>query len=148
MGFGRLRLTTQLTVLVIVSTLIAMTLVVLILLAQAQTIVEDAIVARNTQLLETTARQLVRPTHESDILAAREVMAPIPHPGSIRRIALYSVTGLFLDQQSSADLPPELKGGDEELARQAIASGAIIQQRAPGLVTLVAPVLDEERGER
>src|SRR5262245_23040899 len=105
MSFGRLRLTTQLTVLVIATTLITLSVVVLILLSRAQTIVEDAIVARNVQLLETTARQLTGAARHSDIIAAREVMAPIPQAGSIRRIALYSMIGLFLNQEIAADMP-------------------------------------------
>ncbi|MDQ2997494.1 MAG: hypothetical protein M3R61_10610 [Chloroflexota bacterium] len=124
MGFGRLRLTTQLTFLVIVTTLIAMVLIVFFLLAGAQTIVEDAIVARNLQLLETTARQLVQPARQSDIVAARAIMAPLPHPGSIRRLALYSRTGLFLEQAIASDMPIGLSSGDEDLVREAIAPAA------------------------
>jgi anti-anti-sigma regulatory factor/HAMP domain-containing protein len=148
MGFGRLRLTTQLTVLVITTTLIALSLVVLLLLARAQSIVEDAIIARNVQLLETTARQLVQPARESDILAARAIMAPLPHPGSIRRLALYSRNGLFLDQAIASDMPIGVRGGDEDLVREAIASGRVVERRTPRLITLVTSVRDPEQAER
>jgi anti-anti-sigma regulatory factor/HAMP domain-containing protein len=147
MGFGRLRLTTQITFLVIATTLIAMALVVFFLLAGAQTIVEDAIVARNLQLLETTARQLVQPARESDIVAARAIMAPLPHPGSIRRLALYSRNGLFLDQAIASDMPIGARGGDEDLVREAIASGRVVERRTPRLITLVASVRDPEQAE-
>ena len=145
MSFGRLRLTTQLTILVSATTLITLSVVVLILLARAQTIVEDAIVARNVQLLETTARQLAAAARHSDIVAAREVMAPIPQPGSIRRIALYSMTGIFLNQEIASDMPLGEEGGDEDLAREALISRQIVQRRAPNLITLVAPVQDGDR---
>jgi anti-anti-sigma regulatory factor/HAMP domain-containing protein len=145
MGFGRLRLTTQLTFLVIVTTLIAMALVVFFLLAGAQTIVEDAIIARNLQLLETTARELVQPARQSDIIAARAIMAPLPHPGSIRRLALYSRNGLFLDQAIASDMPIGTRGGDEGLVREAIASGRVVERRTPGLITLVTSVRDPEQ---
>ena len=85
MWLGRLRLTTQLTTLVIAATFISLLVVVLLLLSRAQTIIEDAIIERNVQVLQTAARQLARPARDSDIMAAREVMAPIPSPGSIRR---------------------------------------------------------------
>ena len=39
--------------------------------------IEDAIVARSVQELQTTARQLARPAHDSDIMAAREIMAQL-----------------------------------------------------------------------
>src|SRR5262245_5536250 len=142
MSFGRLRLTTQLTILVIATTLITLSVVVLILLARAQTIVEDAIVARNVQLLETTARQLAAAARRSDIVAAREVMAPIPQPGSIRRIALYSMTGIFLNQEIASDMPLGEEPNDEALAREAIATRQIVQRRATNLITLIAPVED------
>jgi len=145
MGFGRLRLTTQLTFLVIVTTLIALALVVFFLLAGAQTIVEDAIVARNLQLLETTARELVQPARQSDIIAARAIMAPLPHPGSIRRLALYSRNGLFLDQAIASDMPISTRGGDEDLVREAIASGRVVERRTPRLITLVTSVRDPEQ---
>jgi anti-anti-sigma regulatory factor/HAMP domain-containing protein len=147
MGFGRLRLTTQLTLLVLASTLIAITLVVFFLLSGAQTIVEDAIVARNLQLLETTARELIQPARESDILAARAIMAPLPHPGSIRRLALYSRNGLFLDQAIASDMPIGERGGDEDLVREAIASGRVVERRTLRLITLVTSVRDPERAE-
>src|SRR5689334_10051090 len=91
MWLGRLRLTTQLTTLVIAMTLISLSVVVVLLLSQAQTIIENALVDRNIQVLQATARQLARPARESDIVAAREIMAPVPSPGSIRRVTLYSV---------------------------------------------------------
>ena len=147
MGFGRFRLTTQLTFLVIAPTLIALALVVFFLLTRAQTIVEDAIIARNLQLLETTARQLVQPARESDIVAARAIMAPLPHPGSIRRLALYSRNGLFLDQAIASDIPIGQRGGDEDLVREAIASGRVVERRTPRLITLVASVRDPEQAE-
>lgn len=147
MGFGRLRLTTQLTFLVIVTTLIAMALVVFFLLAGAQTIVEDAIVARNLQLLETTARELVQPARQSDIIAARAIMAPLPHPGSIRRLALYSRNGLFLDQAIASDMPIGRGGGDEDLVREAIVSGQVVERRTPRLITLVTSVRDPEQAD-
>jgi len=145
MWLGRLRLTTQLTTLVIVATFISLIVVVFLLLSRAQTIIEDAIIDRNVQVLETTARQLARPARNSDIMAAREIMAPIPSPGSIRRISLYSAIGLFLNEEISSDMHMKQGGGDEELAKQAIASGQIVEQHAPGLITLVAPVLDRSR---
>ena len=148
MEFGRLRLTTQLTLLVIATTLIALALVVFFLLARAQSIVEDAIIARNVQLLETTARQLVQPARESDIIAARAVMAPLPHPGSIRRLALYSRNGLFLNQEIASDMPIGESGGDEDLAREAIASGRVVERRTPRLITLVASVRDPQQADR
>ena len=148
MGFGRLRLTTQLTFLVIATTLVALALVIVILLARAQSIVEDAIITRNVQLLETTARQLVQPARDSDIVGARVIMAPLPRLGSIRRLALYSRNGLFLNQEIASDMPIGLNGGDENLARQAIASGRIVERRTPQLITLVASVRDPEQAER
>jgi anti-anti-sigma regulatory factor/HAMP domain-containing protein len=140
MGLARLRLTTQLTILVIVATLITVSLLVLLLVSGAQTVVEDAIIARNIQLLETTARQLSEPARQSDILAARVLMASIPHPGTIRRVALYSVTGVFLNQEASRDMPPGPQGGDEGLVQTAIKRNQIVERRAAGLITLVAPV--------
>jgi len=145
MWLGRLRLTTQLTTLVIAATFISLLVVVLLLLSRAQTIIEDAIIERNVQVLQTAARQLARPARDSDIMAAREVMAPVPSPGSIRRISLYSATGLFLDEEISSDMQIKQGGGDEELAKRAIASGQIVEQHAPGLITLVAPVRDQSR---
>jgi len=145
MWLGRLRLTTQLTALVIAATFISLLVVTLLLLNRAQTIIEDAIVHRNAEVLQTTARQLVRPARDSDIIAAREIMAPIPSPGSIRRISLYSAIGLFLDEEISSDMQIKQGGGDEDLAKQAIASGQIVERRLPGLITLVAPVQDQAR---
>jgi anti-anti-sigma regulatory factor/HAMP domain-containing protein len=148
MGFGRLRLTTQLTFLVSATTLIALALVVVFLLARAQSIVEDAIITRNLQLLETTARQLVQPARESDIIAARAIMAPLPRLGSIRRLALYSRNGVFLNQEIDSDIPIGESGGDEDLAREAIATGRIVERRTPRLITLVSSVRDPEQAER
>ena len=148
MGFGRLRLTTQLTFLVSATTLIALALVVVFLLARAQSIVEDAIITRNLQLLETTARQLVQPARESDIIAARAIMAPLPRLGSIRRLALYSRNGVFLNQEIDSDIPLGESGGDEDLAREAIATGRIVERRTPRLITLVSSVRDPEQAER
>jgi anti-anti-sigma regulatory factor/HAMP domain-containing protein len=148
MGFGRLRLGTQLTLLVVISTSIAITLVVFFLQAGAQSIVEDAIVARNLQLLETTARQLIQPARDSDILAARAIMAPLPYPGSIHRLALYSRNGLFLDQAIASDVPLGERGGDEDLVREALASGRVVQRRTPRLITLVTPVRDPDQAEK
>jgi methyl-accepting chemotaxis protein len=148
MGFGRLRLTTQLTFLVSATTLIALALVVVFLLARAQSIVEDAIITRNLQLLETTARQLVQPARESDSIAARAIMAPLPRLGSIRRLALYSRNGVFLNQEIDSDIPIGESGGDEDLAREAIATGRIVERRTPRLITLVSSVRDPEQAER
>jgi anti-anti-sigma regulatory factor/HAMP domain-containing protein len=118
------------------------------LLARAQSIVEDAIITRNLQLLETTARQLVQPARESDIIAARAIMAPLPRLGSIRRLALYSRNGVFLNQEIDSDIPLGESGGDEDLAREAIATGRIVERRTPRLITLVSSVRDPEQAER
>jgi anti-anti-sigma regulatory factor/HAMP domain-containing protein len=144
MSFGRLRLATQLAILVIATTLVSLAVVVLILLARSQALVEDAIVARNKEQLETTARQIVDVARQSNIIAARLFISPIPRPGSVRRVALYSANSLFLVQEAARDLPILADGGDEELAREAIAKNQIVERRAPGLITLVAPVRAEE----
>src|SRR5262245_16484654 len=120
MSFGRLRLATQLAILVIATTLITLAVVVLVLLVRSQTLVEDAIVARNKEQLETTARQMVDVARQSNIIAARLFMSPIPRPGSVRRVALYSANGLFLVQETARDLPMIEGGGDEDLVREAI----------------------------
>jgi anti-anti-sigma regulatory factor/HAMP domain-containing protein len=143
MIFGRLRLATQLAILVISTTLISLAVVVLILLTRSQALVEDAIVARNKEQLETTARQMADVARQSNIIAARLFMSPIPRPGSVRRVALYSPNGLFLVQEIARDLPMIKGGGDEDLAREAIAKNQIVERRAPGLITLVAPVRAE-----
>jgi len=145
MWLGRLRLTTQLTTLVIATTLISLFAVILLLLTQAQTVIENAIVDRNIEVLQATARQLAHPARDSDIVAAREIMAPVPSPGSIRRVTLYSAIGLFLDEEIASDMQMKDGGGDEALAHQAIATGQIAQERSAGLITLVAPVNDGTR---
>jgi rsbT co-antagonist protein RsbR len=144
MSFGRLRLATQLAILVIATTLITLAAVVLILLARSQALVEDALIARNKEQLEITARQMVDVARNSNIIAARLFMSPIPRPGSVRRVALYSQNGLFLVQETSRDLPKVEGGGDEELVREAISKGQIVERRAPGLITLAAPVRAEQ----
>jgi anti-anti-sigma regulatory factor/HAMP domain-containing protein len=140
MSFGRLRLATQLAILVIATTLLTLAVVVLILLARSQALVEDALVARNKEQLETTARQMVDVARHSNIIAARLFMSPIPRPGSVRRVALYSANGQFLVQEIARDLPMTRDGGDEELVREAISQRQIVERRTPGLITLVAPV--------
>src|SRR5262245_13704626 len=146
MSFGRLRLATQLAILVITMSLISLTVVVLILLTHSQALIGDAIVARNKELLETTARQMVDVARQSNIIAARLFMSPIPRPGSVRRVALYSANGLFLVQETARDVPASEGGGDEALAREAISSNQIVERRAPNMITLVAPVRAEEGG--
>jgi anti-anti-sigma regulatory factor/HAMP domain-containing protein len=144
MSFGRLRLATQLAILVIATTLITLAVVVLILLARSQALVEDALVARNKEQLETTARQMVDVARQNNIIAARLFMSPIPRPGSVRRVALYDQNGLFLVQETARDLPTAKDGGDEELVREAISEHRIVERRSPGLITLVAPVRTEQ----
>jgi rsbT co-antagonist protein RsbR len=144
MWLGRLRITTQLMVLVISSSLVMLSIVIGILLARAQTIVEDAIIARHVQLLELTARQLALPARESDIVKAREVMAPIPQMGSISRVALYSVTGIYLNQVTANGVAVD-SGQDDPLVRDAIRTDQIIRQRGPDEILLVAPIKDAGR---
>jgi anti-anti-sigma regulatory factor/HAMP domain-containing protein len=144
MSFGHLRLATQLAILVITMSLISLAVVVLILLTHSQALIGDAIVARNKEQLETTARQMVDVARHSNIIAARLFMSPIPRPGSVRRVALYSANGLFLVQETARDVPVSQGGGDEALAREAILRNQIVERRAPSMITLVAPVRAEE----
>ena len=118
MILGRLRFTTQLTILVIIATLISLSLVVAILVSQAQVIVENAIIARGERLLETTSRQLASPVWRKNKIDTYAVIAPMPHPESIRSVALYDEKAAFVIH-AVAEGQTASSGGDEELARAA-----------------------------
>lgn len=139
MSFGRLRFTTQLTILVITATLISLSLVVTVLLSQAQVIVEDAIVARGERLLETTARQLASPVWRKNKIDTYAVIAPMPRADSIHRVALYDEHAAFVIH-AGVDEQTASTGGDEQLVRTAIRENRNVQRRGADSITLVGPI--------
>lgn len=151
MFLGRLKLATQLIMLVIFTSLLTMALLGTLWFAETHAIVEREIEQRSTSLLEAAAELLTTPLAYGDLSSAGRLLDTLAREDAIDRVYIIDPAGRVLAQQVSENQQDDRTGaqaepaGESEFALQAIRTGRRVTRTHGAHLDIAVPILLDGR---